>query len=140
MNTNSHKLDEIYRIVGEEVSRKEYQPGAMARAVEEAQGNRDLVQPLYIKFRREELVRQMAEERRAQAKDLCRKYAAGQTSVLACPKCGYIGKPQLTNRGSAILLVLLFCAFVLPGAIYALVYDGRKAVCANCGHTLINKV
>jgi ribosomal protein S27AE len=140
MNTNSLKLDEIYRIVGEEVSQKEYQPGAMAKAVEEAQGNRDLVQPLYIKFRREELVRQMAEEQRAQAEELCRKFLAAHPSNLICPKCGHVGKPKLTPCRNDLVLLLLWCLFVVPGVIYAYATSSRKAFCAKCGYTLINKV
>ncbi|MFH0953975.1 MAG: hypothetical protein V1873_06565 [Verrucomicrobiota bacterium] len=62
MKTDPHQQDEIYRMVGEEVARKEYHPGPMARAVEEGRGDRDLVQGLYIKFRVEELARQAVME------------------------------------------------------------------------------
>ncbi len=127
MKTNPHLQDEIYRIVGEEVARKEYHPGPMARAVAEARGNRDMVQSLYIKFRYEELGRQI--ERAAREKD-----------YLTCPKCGHYAKPELKSRGSVLLVLLLLCAFIVPGILYALIFSGYKAVCANCGNVLLKRV
>jgi hypothetical protein len=59
MPSNPHLDDELYRLVGEEVARKEFHPGAMARAVAEANGNNDLIQALYIKSRHAELLRQI---------------------------------------------------------------------------------
>lgn len=55
--------NEIYRIIGEEIARKEYQQGLMAKAMVEAQGNKDTTQSLYIQFRHEELSSQLEPQR-----------------------------------------------------------------------------
>lgn len=55
--------NEIYRIIGEEMARKEYQKGLTTRAFAEAKGDKELAKSLYIQFRYEELFAQMELER-----------------------------------------------------------------------------
>jgi len=52
---------------------------------------------------------------------------------IKCPNCGYEGKPNVRNRGSVFLLIiLLLCGFV-PGIIYLLwMASGRKVTCPAC--------
>jgi len=122
MKPNTHVRHDLYRIVGEEVARHEFHPGPMARAVEEAHGNSDLIQSLYIKYRYEELLLQVEREE----------------AVLPCPKCGYRGRPLRKPRGNAGLLFILGCFFILPGLMYGVAYSGYKGVCAKCGRTLVD--
>ena len=132
MKKNPHVQDEIYRAVGEEVVRKEYHPGPMARAVAESAGNRDVVQSLYIRFRCEELERQV-ERAEQQARERKRQ------NIFDCP-CGFSGKAKIKERGSILLTLVLLCLFVVPGLIYALDCSGYKAVCPNCGRLLADRV
>ena len=143
MKKNAHLQDEIYRTVGEEVARKEYHPGPMARAVAESAGNRDVAQSLYIRFRCEELERQIEREAVAEAQ---RRQNAEQKArerkrqnIFDCP-CGFSGKAKIKARGSILILLVLLCIYVVPGLIYALVCSGYKAVCPNCGRLLADRV
>lgn len=128
MQTDPEIQDAAYRMVGEEVARKEFQPGPMARAVQEALGRNELIQGLYIKFRCEEIVRQIEKD--------CEQ----EKGTIKCPNCGYRGKPISRERGSALLCILLFLVFVIPGFIYLIMYEGCKGVCAKCGRTLVDKL
>ena len=131
MAMNPHLQDEIYAIVGDEVARNELHPGPMARAVAESQGNRDLVQGLYIKFRFEELYRKAEREATANAE---------LVGAVRCPQCGHTGRPIRKPRGSIVLLAVLFMFYVVPGLIYAIAFNGYKGVCAKCGKTLIARM
>jgi hypothetical protein len=145
MNVDPHLQDEIYRVVGEEVARREFHPGPMARAVSGAGGDPALVQSLYIKFRFEELVRQI--ERRIAPEELQRavdeeqqRLTEVQQGVLKCPNCGHRGQPIQKARGNWIVLIVLFCLWIVPGLIYLLAYHGFKKVCSKCGKTLVELV
>ena len=145
MATNPHIQDTVYRIVGEEVARKEFHPGPMARAIADASGHAELVQSLYIKYRYEELVRQIerdiaAKELECAAEEEQRRHLDASTGVFTCPYCGYRGRPVRKPRGSWPVLLVLFCLYIVPGLIYMLAYSGYKAVCAKCGETLIRKL
>jgi hypothetical protein len=138
MKTNPHVNDEVYRIVGEEVAGKEFCPGPMARTVAECNGNRDLIQGLYIQFRYEELLRQIENEK----------------GTFDCPNCGFRGRLLRKARGNtALVVILLFIPFLLgpfvgplfllffaPGVAYLVAYGGYKGVCAKRGRTLLNRV
>jgi len=139
--TNPHVQDEVYRVIGEEVSRKEFFPGPMARAVADARGNNDLIQSLYIQFRYEQLVREIrngtapAELRDAAEAHL--RWIEIQKGILKCSHCGHRGAAVRRARGDMLIFFSLLCIFVVPGLLYALAYHGYKGVCAKCGRTLI---
>jgi hypothetical protein len=114
--------DELFAIIGEEVAQMQLRPGPMARAVAESNGNRDLVESLYIKFRFEELYRERGLDSEA------------------CPYCGHRGRLVRQPRGNWLLLIALFILFVVPGLIYLLACHGYKGVCANCRKTVIDRI
>jgi len=128
---NPYLQDELYAIVGDEVARNEFHPGPMARAVSESQGNRELVQGLYIKFRVEELYRKAEREAAAQAAGL---------GAIPCPRCGHVGRPIRKPRGNLLLLVALFLLYIIPGLLYAVAFSGYKGVCAKCRSKLIDRM
>lgn len=133
--------DEVYRVIGEEIARKEFYPGPMARAVAEARGSNELVQSLYIKFRFEQLVREIragtAPEELLDVAEAT-KYTEIQKGIFECPHCGHCGVPKRRPRGEMLIFLLLLCLFVVPGLIYAISNHGFKGVCAKCGRTLID--
>lgn len=133
---NPHLKDEIYRVVGEEIARNEYHPGPMARAVAEAQGNRDLVESLYIRFRHEEVARQFEHDAPRRRADALERNKRG---LYDCP-CGFSGEPTKKARGSVLLTLVLLCVYVIPGLIYAIVFSGYKGICPDCGRTVAAKL
>ncbi len=130
MATKTELQDLVYRMVGEEVAAKDFHPGPMARAVQDAQGRNEMIQSLYIKFRYEELLRQIEREREIET----------PKGTLECPGCGYRGIPVKKARGNGVLCVLLFFLYVIPGIIYLALYEGYKGVCGRCGKTLVDKI
>ncbi len=56
--------DDLYKIVGEELTRKEIHPGPKAHAIAEAVGNKELAKSLYIKYRCQELAQQLKQNGR----------------------------------------------------------------------------
>lgn len=62
MTIDPHTEDRIWRQVGDEVAREEYASGPMAKAVAQADGNKDRVNSLYRQFRFEELWRELERE------------------------------------------------------------------------------
>jgi hypothetical protein len=147
MKTNPPVQDEVYRIVGEEVARKTYYPGPMARAVAEGLGNRDLVQSLYIRFRCEEVTRIMqrnalAEQERREREDEERRVEALRRkteNIFECT-CGFSGKAKVQARGNMGIAVALSCLCIVPGLMYGLATDGYRAICPTCGRTLAEHV
>lgn len=137
--------DEVYRIVGEEVVRKEYHPGPMAKAVAEGRGNRDMVQSLYVRFRCQDLIRSL--EREAVAKREKRKRELEEArrrtreNIFDCP-CGFSGKANVVPREpfSMVVLIVGLLLFILPGILYLVSIAGYKAVCPKCGRTLAEGV
>ena len=102
----------------------------MARAVAECEGNRTLVEGLYIKFRVQELMNEckMIEERHGR-----------EQGFMLCPRCGHYAKPLRKSRGDwGVFLVLLFL-FVVPGIIYFFLMEGYKGICEKCGRTLLQR-
>jgi predicted RNA-binding Zn-ribbon protein involved in translation (DUF1610 family) len=143
MKTNPHLADAVYKQVGEEMARKEFSPGAMARAVAEADGNKARAESLYAKFRFEELVRELEREAvtEAQRRQNIEQQARERKrqNIFDCP-CGFSGKAKIKARGSILITLILLCVYVVPGLIYALVCSGYKAVCPNCGRLLADRV
>lgn len=148
MKENSDLQSDLYRAIGEEIARKEYFPGPIARAVAEALGNKNLVQSLYIKFRYEELSRQMekdiAENAKQDEQQTQKRNAAiireQQQGIYRCSKCGFHGKPDIKRRGSIPLMIILMCFYFLPGIIYAIFRNGNKAMCPTCGYTICPRI
>ncbi|XOF33163.1 MAG: hypothetical protein ACL93V_14290 [Candidatus Electrothrix sp. YB6] len=148
MKTNQHLADAVYKQVGEEMIRKEFSPGAMARAVAEANGNKALAESLYAKFRFEELMRELEREVVAESsrrkKEEERQAEAirqeRQKGIYMCPNCGYYGKPKQMHQGSVLLMFLLLSVYVIPGIIYALIFNGHKGVCPKCGTVVAKKM
>ena len=52
------------------------------------------------------------------------------------PNCGFCGCPEKKRRGSIIVLLFLLLFGVLPGLIYAIVYNGYNLTCPRCGMQL----
>ncbi len=142
IETNPHLKDEVYRIVGEEMARRELHPGPMARAVQEAQGRSELIDSLYVKFRHEELLRHF--ERAAAEQDARttndEQMRQIKPSLVACPNCGHHGEPLVKERGNGALCVLLFLLGIVPGIIYAIDRRGYMGVCGNCGQMVVERI
>ena len=158
MKTNEHLQDKLWTQVGEEVARKEYSPGPMAKAVAESNGNRDLVQSLYIKFRREELLRQMEREsqqqeiQRREQQEVERKRINEEarikklqrngditTQAWSCAACGFNGFLNIKTRGSLFVFIILLFLGLVPGIIYAIAHNNYRGVCPHCGAVVIRK-
>src|SRR3977135_4306367 len=122
--------DEVYRIVGEEVLRNEYQPGPMARAVDEGSGNRDLIQSLYVRFRREEIVKTMEREavasREARERETKEALRRKKENIFDCA-CGFRGKATVRKRGNMAVALVGLCVFIVPGLLYGLAMAGYEA-------------
>lgn len=131
MTTDAHVQDKIYAMIGEELSRKEYHPGPLARAVAEANGDRNKLESLYIRFRFEELYREA---------ELAYQVEAMASGALTCPYCHHTAMPERVARGNALLLIFLFCLYIVPGLLYAIAFSGYKAICSNCGKTLVDHI
>lgn len=55
---------------------------------------------------------------------------------MICPNCGYRGKPTTKTKGSILIEIILWLAFIVPGLIYSLWRSGsRYKACPSCGHT-----
>lgn len=59
--------------------------------------------------------------------------ANGPTIICPNVNCGYQGPSRKVARGSAGTMILLFILGVLPGIIYAIVYNGHRLLCPKCG-------
>ncbi len=124
---NTVETDIIFSQVGSEILKKDYSPGAMARAVAESEGNQNLVESLYIRHRFAELKNQ----REAVAAEELKKKA-----FVLCPKCGHLDNPVRKPRGNLIVFAVLLCFYILPGIFYGLMFYGYKGVCSKCGKKL----
>jgi hypothetical protein len=106
MKMNPHGADAVYKQVGEEIARKEFSPGAMARAVAESMGDKSLVESLYAKFRFEELVREMEREiiaKKQQREDTAKPYAVLGTAI--------------NSTGEFIVAVVIVVVIVVVGVV-----------------------
>ena len=143
MQINKYLEDKIYHQIGEEMGRKEFQPGPIARAVAEAKGDKSIAESLYIKFRFEELSREIErkivnEQSKHEQELEKRKKEIGYVS---CPHCGFFGKPKPKSRGSILLFLIFLCVYIIPGLIiYMIAFSGYKGVCPECGKTLQLKI
>lgn len=145
MKLDPHTSDALYTQIGEELARNERSPGAAARAVATAKGNKALAESLYIKCRFEELSREL--ERNHQAKELEAAQKAAQRAAAAeeqnkeknkkgiytCPNCGFRGKLIKKDRGNILVFLALLIFYVIPGVIYAALFLGEKGICPQCG-------
>jgi hypothetical protein len=59
--------------------------------------------------------------------------AHGPPIICPNPNCGYTGPSERKSKGSAVMMILLLLLWVLPGLIYAFVYNGHVLSCPNCG-------
>ena len=58
-------------------------------------------------------------------------FRRGKTGI--CTQCGFQGQAKLHTRGSILLEVVLWLAFILPGLIYSLWrLSSRQEVCPQC--------
>lgn len=66
------------------------------------------------------------------------KMVARSRGEIVCPNpnCGFCGRPEKKRRGSIIVLLFLLLIGVLPGLIYAIVYNGYDLTCPRCGMQL----
>ncbi len=145
MKANPHITDALYEQIGEEMARKEFAAGAMARAVAESDGNKARAESLYVKLRFEELMRQLEqhEATNAIAKEQQRQHAIAkdfEQGIITCPKCGYHGLPAKKPRGYLPIGFILMFAYVVPGLLYFMYFNGYKGVCHKCGRTLISRI
>ena len=101
MKINPHGADAVYKQVGEEIARKEFSPGAMARAVAESMGDKSLVESLYVEFRFEELVRELEREIRTKIQ---------QREDAAKP---YTFWTQLNNKGGNFIVLVTIVVLIL---------------------------
>lgn len=56
-----------------------------------------------------------------------------QDIICPNPNCGYKGQPKREGKGSAIVLIVLLCFFILPGILYAFACGGARIKCPKCG-------
>ena len=156
MKTNQHLEDIIYKQVGEEIARNELSPGAMAKSIAEAKGNKALVESLYAKFRHHELMRefelQQVKEKQSNEDRIRREKEQieeeRREGIYRCPKCDYHGKLKKKPRGSALLIVTLLLLSFLTGSIaaallvllYAIFTSGSKGVCLECKTVVAKKL
>lgn len=55
-----------------------------------------------------------------------------------CTECGYIGKPVRLTRGSILIEIVLWLAFLIPGLIYSIWRQTNKyQACQQCRHESI---
>lgn len=53
---------------------------------------------------------------------------------MICPNCGFQGKPKRSTRGSLMIEIVLWLAFIFPGLLYSLWrLSTRSSVCPQCG-------
>lgn len=84
---DEHTQDQLFTRVGQEIARKEFSPGAMARAVASAKGDKSIVEALYIECRVNEVAREQreAELNRRPTVVIRRVWAEGAS--YNCPHC-----------------------------------------------------
>lgn len=126
--SNAVETDIIFSQVGSEILKKDYSPGAMARAIAESEGNQKAVESMYIRHRFAELKN---ERDAAAAEERKRK------SFVLCPKCGHFDNPLRKPRGNLIVFAILLCVYIIPGLLYVLWFNGYKGVCSKCGKKLL---
>lgn len=52
---------------------------------------------------------------------------------LYCTTCGAVGKPKSHTPGSALIELILWLCFILPGLIYSMWrVANKKKICATC--------
>lgn len=55
---------------------------------------------------------------------------------MVCKNCGTVGEPERVTKGSLLIEIVLWCAFLVPGLIYSLWRLGsRHDACQACGST-----
>lgn len=55
-------------------------------------------------------------------------------ALYRCNNCGYMGKPKTMIKGNFLFEIILWCMFLLPGAIYTMWrLTTRSKGCPKCG-------
>ena len=129
---NNYVDDQLYRQIGEEVQRQEFAPGPKIRAVAESKGNKALVEGLYVKFRFQELVNEMA-QRDLSERSLMRDQIENGIPI-KCPKCQRQSLMERRARGNPAICLVLMLIYLIPGIIYGIVRGGYGWNCSVCGH------
>lgn len=58
----------------------------------------------------------------------------GPTRGFVCTRCGTVGRLRTRTKGSFLIEVMLWLAFIVPGVLYSLWrLTTRARVCAACG-------
>lgn len=115
---NSELEDQLYAQVAKEISTGNYLPAPMARAVEQSAGNADLAKSLYVKFRIEQLKREVEQEalrqqqeaeRAAQAKEeqIRQRFFAERAKRLATDPS------EVTKQVSGVLIAIFILLFLI---------------------------
>jgi len=107
----------IYATVAAELARGEISTGLMAKAVEQARGDRGRVESSYIKLRVKQVKSQLREDARA-ARELERQKSIDERDrreslraqgILTCDDCGWVGEPMLVRKGNILTALVLAC-------------------------------
>ena len=61
------------------------------------------------------------------------EFEKGSVEFCPNPNCGYSGPPERKSKGSGLILILLLLLWVLPGILYAIIYNGYALSCPRCG-------
>ena len=140
------EIDEwFYADAAREVADRTVIAGLMAKAFSEADGDERKAAAKYISYRAKQLfdehdraVQQQADAQRL-AKDRAKALSQipdfnGEVSV-TCSVCDH-DKARRMPRGSWPVALLLTCAGVLPGILYAFLAHGYVNKCSKCGTIL----
>jgi predicted RNA-binding Zn-ribbon protein involved in translation (DUF1610 family) len=59
--------------------------------------------------------------------------ADGPSVICPNPNCGYVGRSNRKPKGNRFLLIFLLLFWLIPGIIYAVLYQGHVLSCPKCG-------
>lgn len=52
---------------------------------------------------------------------------------MVCTECGYVGKPKRLTKGSALIEIILYLTFIIPGIIYSIWrLSNTVNICPKC--------
>jgi len=58
-----------------------------------------------------------------------------KNNKIVCPKCGYIGEPEILREGSSLVELVLWLCFFIPGLIYSIWrLNNKYDICPCCGN------
>lgn len=65
---------------------------------------------------------------------LLRGFSSPPGKPKVCTTCGHLGPTTTQTRGSIVIEIVLWLAFLIPGLIYSIWrLSSRRQVCAKCG-------